>query len=146
MSDTNKKPPLQTFRNQGVTAKIWEQHGPKGAFTTVSIGKSYKDKSSGQYREGHSFTEKDLVILQGMLPQIQHETAKWKAYFNEAEQGHQAEATPRQQPQAQPQPQPERATDDMASKRDAALAQAQQAQPQPAQTQELVAKRLQPEP
>jgi len=109
MSNSDKKPPIQTIRNGGINVKLWEQQGKDAPFVTVNISKTYKDKS-GNFKESQSFNAQDIDKLVAVLTKLQQELGKWQDYYRET-----GKAAP--EPRVQT----------MAEKRDAALAQAQSA-------------------
>src|SRR5687768_4787851 len=106
----SKNPPIQTFRENNLSVKLWEQHSQDGnTFVTASIGKAYKDKE-GNYHESHSFSLKDIEKLQTLLAETSKEMEKWHDYYRAT--GQMKETTERPQPT------------DMAAKRDAVMREA----------------------
>lgn len=57
----NQKP-LQHIRVGSVRASIWENHSEKGSFLSVTVSRSYKDRS-GQWKHGQSYRGRDLDAL-----------------------------------------------------------------------------------
>ena len=77
-------PPLQTLRDGAVVAKIWRQESPEhGAFPSVTIGRTYKDKATGEYQESRSFSGTDVLKAQALLGEAHREAVKWRQYFRE---------------------------------------------------------------
>lgn len=86
--------PVQTLRHKGVFIKLWKQEGPREPFITTTIGKTYKDKTTGEFKEGHSFTEADLAKLDILTQDARREMAHWKEYLHDPslQNEHRAEA------------------------------------------------------
>ena len=127
MSDI-KNQPLQKLRNGAVNASLWEQTTKDNnkAFVTVSISKTYKTPKG--FKEGRSFSAKDLENLKDILPKVQEEVDKWQDYYRAIGRAPDA-------------PQPEKTAkapeNNMVAKRDAVMKQAQEArQSTPSQSQE----------
>lgn len=75
--------PIQTFRYKGAFIKLWKQESEKGPFVTASVGKTYKDKVSGEFKESYSLGEHDLAKVDFLMPEARKEMAQWHAYYRE---------------------------------------------------------------
>ena len=65
----NANAPLETFREGAANIKLWQQQRHDGQiFVTASVGRSYKDRQSGQWKESKSFSPDDLIRLQSLIP------------------------------------------------------------------------------
>ena len=83
-NENPSQPPLQTFRDGSVSVKLWRQESAdKGPFVTATIGRTYRDTASGEYREARSFSGTDLLKLQALLGEAHRESLKWREYFRE---------------------------------------------------------------
>lgn len=82
-TDDSSNGPVQTFRYKGAFIKLWEKEGEKGPFVTASIGKTYKDKVSGEFKESYSLGESDLAKVDFLMPEARKEMAQWHAYYRE---------------------------------------------------------------
>ena len=51
--------PEMKFRAGGICATVWKNQGEKGAYNTISLERSYKDKN-GQWQKSNSFRVNDL--------------------------------------------------------------------------------------
>jgi hypothetical protein len=56
---------VQTLRNRRIKAAIWENHGAKGAFYTVTITRSFKQNDA--WRDSQSFSHNELLIVAKLL-------------------------------------------------------------------------------
>lgn len=83
MTQEKKAGPIQTIGHSDVKIKIWEQNGPHGSFPNATIAKTYRDKETGQIRDGNSFSQTDLLKLEKLLPQADAEMNRWREYFSE---------------------------------------------------------------
>ncbi len=93
MNTQNKKqPPLQTFKDGAVNIKLWKQDFEDKTFVNASIGRIYKDKTTGEFKETRSFNDTDLLKLQAMIPQARQELNRLQDYYREI--SHQKETTP----------------------------------------------------
>ena len=95
MSETSNQAPLDTFRNEAVFAKLWEQQGPRGSFVNVEVGRTYRNKETGEFHESKYLGQSDLEKLIPLMPQV-HARVR---YFND-----QFREQARAQTQDQPQP------------------------------------------
>ena len=115
---TERKAPLQHFKDGAVTVKLWEQSAGNKQYVNASVGKLYKDKATGEWHESRSFSEKDMLKLQAMLPEVRQEMGKWQDYYREAQQQkEQVQAMPDHAPQSTQMP----SQQDMVAARDAAM-------------------------
>ena len=55
--------PVEKIREGNVSASIFQNEGPKGAFRTATIQLRYKDKKSGEWKDGESYGGTDLANL-----------------------------------------------------------------------------------
>jgi hypothetical protein len=85
MSEEKKQAPLKTLRDGSVVIKLWQQDSKKGPFVTATIGNTYKDPKTGEFKESRSFSENDLLKLQVMVPEARKEAILWKNHFKEME-------------------------------------------------------------
>ena len=85
MSDETKNaPPLQTFRDGAVSVKLWRQESPdNGPFVSATIGRTYRDQATGEYRESRSLSGTDMLKAQALLGEAHREAGKWRQYFRE---------------------------------------------------------------
>jgi hypothetical protein len=65
MSKQNGNVPVATIRNRSIKAAIWENHGPKGVFHTVTITRSFKQ--GDEWRDSHSFSHNELLIVAKLM-------------------------------------------------------------------------------
>ncbi|WP_416877426.1 hypothetical protein [Litorimonas sp.] len=81
-------------RNIGaVNVAVWEQQPTKGnPFYTVSFGKTYKDRETGQVRESRSFTQADMNQLPVLINEANHKIG----LLMEAQRLHAQDQTPAQ--------------------------------------------------
>jgi hypothetical protein len=113
--------PVQTLRHKGVFIKLWKQEGPNGPFITTTMGKTYKDKATGEFKEGHSFTENDLGKLDFLMHDARKEIILWNDYHRELARQNDLRTQPQQQA---PEPAAQAPVMDMTAARDQAMAQA----------------------
>lgn len=134
--EIKNSPPLQTFRDGAVSVKLWRQESPEnGAFVSATIGRTYRDQATGEYRESRSLSGTDMLKAQALLGQAHGEAVKWRQYFRETERQQSAPQPEKTEPVAErdaalqqqlpgseslPQAQPPT----MAQQRDAAMANA----------------------
>lgn len=111
MSKQKNDPPLDTLRDGSVNIKLWRKESQRGPFPTASIGNTYKDPESGEFKDSRSFSDTDLLKLEKMLPEAHKEMTLWKEHFRAQEREAQHSNV-----EAEPQT--------MAQKRDAAFAKA----------------------
>ncbi len=93
MSENEEKGPLQTLRDGPVFVKLWRQESEKGPFPTAQIGRTYVDKKTGEYKESHSLSGRDLLKLQALVPDAYKEIVLWQDYFREQTKDKQSEQT-----------------------------------------------------
>jgi hypothetical protein len=65
MSKPNGNVPVATLRNRRIKAAIWENHGPKGDFYSVTIVRSFKQ--GDEWRDSHSFSHNELLIVAKLM-------------------------------------------------------------------------------
>ncbi len=86
MSNETKQAPIQTFRDGGVVVKLWRQDGGEnGPFVSATIGRTYRDPKSNEYRESRSLGGTDMLKAQALLGEAHREALKWREYFRETE-------------------------------------------------------------
>jgi hypothetical protein len=76
MSDAKK--PASKISLYPVTAAIWRNEGPKGAFYSATFERSYKNKE-GKYESSSSFSGSDLLILAKVADLAHTEIEKLRA-------------------------------------------------------------------
>ena len=121
MSDDNRgQGPLQTFRDGAVCVKLWRQDSPEsGPFVSATVGRTYRDPVTGDYRESRSLGGTDMLKAQALLGEAHREALRWREHFREA--GREAAA---QLPLPETEAVPEPSRPSLAEQRDAALANA----------------------
>ena len=57
--------PIESFRERGVTASIFENEKKDGSGTymTANVERSYQDADTGEYKNTNSYSENELVAL-----------------------------------------------------------------------------------
>jgi len=85
MSEEKKQAPLKTLRDGAVVIKLWQQNSKNGPFVTASIGNTYKDPKTGEFKESRSFSETDLLKLQELVPEARKEAMLWREHLKGAE-------------------------------------------------------------
>jgi hypothetical protein len=55
--------PIKTFKQGGVEVSVWRNSGEKGDMYNTTIRNSYKDESSGEWKETSSFSPADLAVV-----------------------------------------------------------------------------------
>lgn len=128
------QPPLQTLRDGAVSVKLWRQESDEhGAFVSATIGRTYRDQATGEYRESRSLSGTDMLKAQALLGEAHREAVKWRQYFRETERERGPPEPERTGPVAErdaaTQPPPEAGNPSMAQQRDAAMANAPPASP-----------------
>ena len=125
-------PPLQRLQDGAVHVKIWRQESKEhGSFPSVTVGRTYKDPQTGDFKEARGLVGTDILKAQALLLKSYGEVGKWQDYFREQERQKGAPepessgavasrdaALDRGAPEATPQ------AGDMAQQRDAAMANA----------------------
>ncbi len=129
MSEQNDRAPLQTLRDGAMVVKLWRQDSEKGPFVTATIGKTYKDKATGEFREGRSLGETDMLKTEVLLREARKEAQQWRSYFKEVEGPSQKAKQADQRPA--PELTPAQSEPSLAEQRDATLAQAAPSQSTP---------------
>ena len=133
---TQGQPPLQTFRDGAVVIKLWRQESQEhGAFVSATIGRTYKDPATNEYKESRSLSGTDMLKAQALLGEAHREAVKWRQYFRETERQQGAPEPERTEPVAErdaalqqqlpgSEAVPQAQTLSMAQQRDAAMANA----------------------
>ena len=101
--------PIQTLRDGAVVVKLWRQESQNGPFVTATLGRTYQDKQTQEFKESRSLGGADVLKAQALLIEANREMVQWRRYFKELQA---------QQAQVRPQTTP----NDMTTARDAALA------------------------
>jgi hypothetical protein len=65
MKPTTTNAPVKTLRNRRIKAAIWENHGAKGVFYTVTISRSFKQNDA--WRDSHSFSHTELLLVAKLM-------------------------------------------------------------------------------
>jgi len=113
--------PIQTLRDGAVVVKLWLQESKNGPFVTATLGRTYQDRQSGEYRESRSLGGTDLLKAQALLGEANREMIQWREYYKA--QKAQEQQAQQQQPDGQKgsgQPSAT-ASSDLTAARDAAL-------------------------
>ena len=136
MSEENRgQPPLQTFRDGAVVVKLWRQESPEnGPFVSATIGRTYMDAATNEYRESRSLSGTDMLKAQALLGEAHREAVKWRQFFREEERRQAPDRdTPDRVDNAATEPQRElQRAEGLVAQRDAVLANAEQPQRNPA--------------
>ena len=86
MSEEKNAPPIQTLRDGDVFVKLWRQESEKnGPFVSVTVGRTYKDPQTNEYKEAHSFSGSKILKLEALLGEANKEQIKWRKYFRTTE-------------------------------------------------------------
>lgn len=86
MLEQKGQPPLQTFRDGAVVVKLWRQESPdKGSFVSATVGRTYKDPQTNEYKESRALGGTDMLKAQSLLGEAHKEPVKWRQYFRETE-------------------------------------------------------------
>ena len=86
MSEQQSNGPLQTLRDGALVVKLWRQDSEKGAFVTATLGRTYKDQATGEFKESRSLGETDMLKAESLLRDARKEAQQWKSYFREVEE------------------------------------------------------------
>lgn len=86
-----KAPPIQTLRDGGVVVKLWEQQSQNGPFVTATLGRIYKDKQTGDFRESRSLSATDMEKAQKLMAEASQVMARWNDHY-QAQNLNQAQA------------------------------------------------------
>lgn len=69
-SQQNPNAPLQTFKDGAAVIKLWQQEGKdQKIHVNASVGRLYKDKETGHWKESKSFSALDLAKLNTLMPE-----------------------------------------------------------------------------
>jgi hypothetical protein len=55
--------PVASFKQGGVEVSVWKNHTDKGDMFNTTIRNSYKDDTSGEWKETTSFSPTDIAVL-----------------------------------------------------------------------------------
>ena len=61
--------PVKSFRQGGVKVDVWRNPGQNGDMYNTTISNSYKDDTSGEWRDTKSFSPTDLAVLSQLSSQ-----------------------------------------------------------------------------
>lgn len=145
MPDQTQQPPVQTLRDGPVVAKLWQHEGKNGPFISVTLGRTYQDEQSGEYRESRSLSGSDVLKGHALLLESHREIGKWREYFKEQKRSQDPQAElPVQPDHAAAQVSPRSLAPDAAqsqtgltTQRDEMLAGAKAPEPDPAPSQDI---------
>jgi len=85
-SEPKGRAPLQKLNSGAVVIKIWRQESANGPFVNMTLGKIYKDKETGKFRESRSLGATDVLKANALMPEAHKEMSLWKEYLKELEQ------------------------------------------------------------
>lgn len=71
--------PVKTFRQSGVEVSVWRNPGEQGDMYNATIRKSYKDDTSGDWKETSSFSPTDLAVVSQLSSQAFQAITEFKA-------------------------------------------------------------------
>lgn len=126
MSTEKNQGPLQTLRDGAVFAKLWQHESKNGPFVSVTLGRTYRDEQSGEYRESQSFSGSDILKGHALMLDAHREAGKWREHFKEQQKAQDRQAELPVLSAAPPQSQPPQG---LAAQRDQALAHARAPEP-----------------
>lgn len=98
MSNDHNEPrrPEETLREGSLKAAIWRNEGEKGAYHSVTVARTYKDRD-GQLQDTQSFRAKDMLGLSELARQTHHNVQdRDRELFKERRQSEQARAQTRE--------------------------------------------------
>lgn len=61
--------PVKSFRQGGVKVDVWRNAGQNGDMYNTTISNSYKDESTGEWKDTKSFSPTDLAVLSQLYSQ-----------------------------------------------------------------------------
>lgn len=70
-NDHAKNRPAETLREGPLKAAIWRNEGENGAYHSVTIARTYKDRD-GELRDTSSFRAKDMLSLSELARRAHH--------------------------------------------------------------------------
>ena len=71
--------PVKAFRQGGVEVAVWRNHTDNGDMYNATIRNSYKDASSGEWKETSSFSPADIAVLAQLSAQAFQEIVQQKS-------------------------------------------------------------------
>lgn len=93
-TDTTRRPE-ETLREGSLKAAIWRNEGENGAYHSVTVARTYKNRD-GQLQDTQSFRAKDLLGLSELARQTHHTVQdRDRELFKERRQSEQAQAQTR---------------------------------------------------
>ena len=66
---TSSARPVKSFRQGGVKVDVWRNPGQNGDMYNTTISNSYKDETSGEWKDTKSFSPTDLAVLSQLSSQ-----------------------------------------------------------------------------
>lgn len=72
MSDEDRTPPAEALREGPLKAAIWRNESESGAYHSVTLARTYKDKE-GNLRDTSNFRAKDMLGLSELARRAHHE-------------------------------------------------------------------------
>ena len=70
----SKDRPVENLREGPLKAAIWRNESEKGAYHSVTLARTYKDKN-GDLRDTNSFRAKDMLSLSELARRAHHHTS-----------------------------------------------------------------------
>lgn len=70
-NDPSKPRPVEALREGPLKAAIWRNEGENGAYHSVTLARTYKDKD-GELRDTNSFRAKDMLGLSELTRRAHH--------------------------------------------------------------------------
>lgn len=99
--DRTNDRPADTLREGSLKAAIWRNESEKGAYHSVTLARTYKDKN-GDLRDTSSFRAKDMLELSELTRRAHHTSRELdREAFKEQRRGGQDNAPSREQSQNQ---------------------------------------------
>lgn len=84
MTKEKKNPPIDTFRDGAVSAKVWRNTSTDGdAFYSVTFQRVYTDAATGKVREASSFQGTDLLKVQRLASEAYRYVGRARAHDRE---------------------------------------------------------------
>jgi hypothetical protein len=66
---TSSARPVKSFRQGGVKVDVWRNPGTNGDMFNTTISNSYKDETSGEWKDTKSFSPTDLAVVSQLSSQ-----------------------------------------------------------------------------
>jgi len=66
---TSSARPVKSFRQGGVKVDVWRNAGQNGDMYNTTISNSYKDETSGEWKDTKTFSPTDLAVLSQLSSQ-----------------------------------------------------------------------------